>query len=319
MAALYLTEHDVTRLVDMQAALDAVEEAFRRWGQGQADNVPRARAMAPGAVLHTMSAAAEYLGLVGWKCYTTTRQGAKFLIGLYDANDGSLQALIEADHLGQLRTGAATGVAAEWMADPDAKEVGLFGAGKQAATQLAALAKVRPLKRALVYSRNPDKRQEFCAWMAHDLGVQVEPVDRPQHAAADLPMVVTATTSREPVLDGSWLAEGAFVAAIGCNWHNRAEIDTATIRRAAVVVCDDIEACRREAGDFRDALEKGVFDWQQAVHLRDVVGGQAAGRPRGLGGVRLFKSVGLALEDVALGAEVLRRARQAGVGTGLPF
>lgn len=319
MSALYLTEADVSELVDISAAIDAVEGAFLQWGHAKADNVPRARASAPGVVLHSMSAAAEYLGLVGWKCYTTTRGGARFLMGLYNADDGSLVALIEADRLGQLRTGAATGVAAEWMAEPDCDELGLIGAGKQAATQLAALAKVRPLKRALVYSRNSDKRHEFCAWMSHDLGIAVEPVDRPQDAVAELPMVVTATTSRQPVLDGAWLAEGAFVAAIGCNWPNRAEIDATTVRRAAVVVCDDVEACRREAGDFRDALEKGAFDWSQAVNLADVVNGRAAGRPRGREGVRLYKSVGLAVEDVALAAEVLRRAREKKVGAPLPF
>lgn len=319
MTAVYLTEADVAGLVDMAAAIDAVEGAFRSLGQAQAHNVPRARASAPGIVLHSMSAAAEYLGLVGWKCYTTTRTGARFLVGVYDSNDGTLAALIEADRLGQLRTGAATAVAAEWMAEPGCTELGLIGAGRQAATQLAAIARVRPLKRAVVYSRNPDKRQEFCAWMAHDLGVAVEPVDRPQDAAAELPMVITATTSREPVLDGAWLAEGAFVAAIGGNWPNRAEIDTTTVRRAGVVVCDDVEACRREAGDFRDALEKGAFDWTQAVCLSDVVNGRAAGRPRGREGVRLFKSVGLAIEDVALAAEVLRRARERGQGAPLPF
>lgn len=319
MTALYLNEADVTALVDMSAAIEAVEGAFRHWAAAKADNVPRARANASGIVLHSMSAAAEYLGLVGWKCYTTTRSSARFLVGLYNADDGTLAALIEADRLGQLRTGAATAVAAEWMAEPGCTELGVIGAGKQAATQLAGLAKVRPLKRALVYSRNPDKRHVFCAWMAHDLGIAVEPVDRPQSAVAELPMVVTATTSREPVLDGAWLAEGTFVAAVGCNWPNRAEIDAATVARAAVVVCDDVEACRREAGDFRDALERRAFDWSHAVNLCDVVSGRAAGRPRGREGVRLFKSVGLALEDVALGAEILRRARQQNVGQSLPL
>src|SRR5688572_17433253 len=145
MPALFLSEDDVRRLVDVRTAVDAVEEAFRQLAAGGAVNVPRFRAVAPGVVLHSMNAAAPYLGLVGWKSYTTTRQGAVFHVGLSDAVSGRLVALLEADWLGQLRTGAATAVAVEWMAALDAAEIGLFGAGKQARTQLAAVAAVRPL------------------------------------------------------------------------------------------------------------------------------------------------------------------------------
>jgi alanine dehydrogenase len=313
MPPLFLTEADVARLVDIRTAIDVVEEAFRRLAADEASNVPRERAKAPGIVLHSMSATAQYLGLAGWKCYTTTKHGARFLVGLYDSQSGELAALIEADRLGQLRTGATTGVAARWMAAREAGEVGLFGAGHQAQTQLAAVAAVRKLKRALVYSRNQNRRTTFAQRMAAELAIEVVPVDRPRDAVQNLPMVITATTSSSPVFDGRDLAEGAFVAAVGSNWLTRAEIDTTVIRRAENIVCDSIDACRHEAGDFVEALQKRIFDWSRAAELSSVVAGRAVGRSR-TESVTLFKSVGLAIEDVALGGKLLKLARRDGIG-----
>jgi alanine dehydrogenase len=314
---LYLAEDDVSRLLDIRLAIEAVEEAFRRLAIGEAMNVPRQRAKAPGIVLHSMSAAAQYLGLVGWKCYTTTKRGARFLMGLYDANSGELRALIEADRLGQLRTGAVTAVAAKWMAPNDADQAGIFGAGHQAQTQLAAVAAVRKLKRAVVYSRNEANRAAFVRRMAVELALDVVPVERPEQAAADLPIVITATTSATPVFDGHWLREGTFVAAIGSNWPQRAEIDTTAVRRAENVVCDSIEACQHEAGDLIIASAQGAFDWSQASELAEVVAGTAVGRSH-RESITLFKSVGLAIEDVALGGKLLELARRSGIGRELP-
>jgi ornithine cyclodeaminase/alanine dehydrogenase-like protein (mu-crystallin family) len=204
------------------------------------------------------------------------------------------------------------------MADPHASELGLFGSGRQARTQLASLAAVRKIRVAYVYSRNPDRRAAFCDEMSDLLSIDVRPADRPQEAASDLPIVVTATTSREPVFDGHDLAEGAMVAAVGANWPNRAEIDWVTIRRADNIVCDSVAACRHEAGDFADAAERGDFDWSRAVDLAEVVAGRAVAR-RTRDSIVLFKSVGLAIEDVAVGAKVLELAQARGLGTKLPF
>jgi alanine dehydrogenase len=313
MAVLYLTEDDVAQLIDMRTAIEVVEEMFRQLADGKAMNVPRVRAKAPGIVLHSMCAAAEYLGLVGWKTYTTTRTGAQFLIGLYDAESGDLEALIEADRVGQLRTAAATAVAVQWMADMEACEMGLFGAGTQARTQLEAVSIARPIKRCFLYSRRQEARENFAVEMAAKLGIDVSPVDRPQDAAQELPIVVTATTSAAPVFDGNDLSEGALVCAVGSNWLRKSEIDSNTIRRADNVVCDSVEACRHEAGDFQAAMEKGMFDWSQAVDLAEVVVGRAVGR-NNRQSVTLFKSVGLALEDVALGGRLLADARTKGIG-----
>ena len=317
MPALYLTEAEVAELIDMKTSIEVCEEAFRRLASNEADNVPRARCSAPGIMLHSMSAAAAYLGMVGWKVYATTRQGAKFHVGLYDQR-GELVALIEADKLGQLRTGATTGVAVQAMADPQATEMGLFGAGWQAQSQLEAVAAVRPIKIAYVYSRDEKSRTRFADQMSEQLAIDVRAVDRPQDAAEDLPIVVTATTSREPVFDGHWLAEGSLVCAMGSNWLTKAEIDTTVVRRADNIVCDSVKACQIEAGDFVAAIENGIFDWSRAVELANVVTGRATGRNT-RDSLCLFKSVGLAIEDVAMATRLLTLARQRHVGRELPL
>ncbi|MBX7167501.1 MAG: ornithine cyclodeaminase family protein [Pirellulales bacterium] len=318
MCALLLRERDVEQLLDVRRAIDLLDDAFRRWDAGEAVNVPRDRAVVSGFALHTMSAAVPYLGVAGWKAYSTTKNGARFLVGLYDLASGQLLSLLEADLLGQIRTGATTGVAISHLALADAAEVGVFGAGWQAESQLAAACVARGIKRAFVYSRNDERRTEFCARMSQRLDIEVVPVDRPQEAASELPIVITATTSREPVFDGKDLAEGTLVCAVGANWQSRAEIDADVVRLADNVVCDSVEACRHEAGDFRSALERGLFDWKRAVDLAAVVSGQAVGR-RTRDSIVLFKSVGLAIEDVVVAAWCYRRALETGQGTELPI
>ncbi len=318
MPCIYLTESDVEQLLDMRLAIDVMEVAFQALADGQADNVPRVRAKGKGIVLHSMCAAADYLGLAGWKQYTTTKAGARFHVGLYDQQTGELVALIEANRLGQLRTGAVTGVATKRLAIPDAVEVGLLGTGWQAESQLEAVATARPIERASCYSRNEVRAAQFAQRMSERLGIDVSPVDAPEKAVSNMPIVVTATSSRQPVFDGAMLTDGALVCAIGSNWPEKAEIDVTTIRRATRIVCDSVIACRHEAGDFIPAIDCGVFDWSRAVDLADVVAGRLPGRTSEED-IVVFKSVGLAIEDVALGGKLLDIARAQGAGTTLPL
>jgi alanine dehydrogenase len=318
MSTLYLTEADVARLIDMPTMLDVVEGSFRRTAAGQVNNVPRDRAVGKGVMLHTMSAADDGLGYVGWKAYTTTKLGARFLVGLYESATGRLAALVEADLLGQLRTGATTGVAVRHLATIDADRVGLFGTGTQARTQLAAVAAARKLRQAVVYGRDEARRRRFAEEMTRELQIEVIPAATPSAVVRELPIVVTATTSREPVFSSSDLAPGTLVAAVGSNWLNKTEIDAECVGRAESIVCDDVTACRHEAGDLHYAERAGTFTWDRAVNLADVLAGRAAGRPNEAA-IVLFKSVGLAAEDVAAAAEIVRRAREQGLGTTLPI
>jgi len=310
---LYLTEDDVQELMDMESSIEVVKQAFRALGDGQATNVPRARAASSGIVLHTMSAAAEYLGLVGWKAYTTTKQGARFHVAVYDIQTGEMAALIQANFLGQLRTGAASGVATEYMARPDAKIVGIFGAGLQARTQLKAVCTVRRIERVEVYCRNEERCSQFAEDMTEYCATKVVPVRVPDQAAAEKDIVITATTSKTPLFDGRVLDEGTHLNVVGSNFLAKAEIDVTTIQRADHIVCDDIQQCKLEAGDFSLALEQGMTDWPLMHDLADVVADRETGRalPEN---ITLFKSVGLAIEDVAMAARIIERAREEGLG-----
>lgn len=318
MPALFLREDDVRELMDIETSIQAIEEAFRHMADGAAVNVPRARAACPGIVLHTMSATAEYLGLVGWKAYTTTRNGARFHVAVYNAETGEMVALIEANFLGQLRTGAASGVATEFMARPDAKVVGIFGTGLQARTQLKAVCTVRRIERVDAYSRNDEYRARFAEEMTEYCATDVVPVRTPDEAAAEKDIVITATTSKTPLFDGRVLDEGTHLNVIGSNFLQKAEIDETTVRRADHIVCDSIEQCKIEAGDFVEALSIGACDWKQMHELADVVTGRQTGRATPED-ITLFKSVGLATEDVAMAAKIVELARDAGLGEPLPF
>lgn len=313
MSILLLTEDDVRRVLTMEMALDAVEDGLRKMALDEVQNIPRARCQTDHVMLHTMSAAAKSLGYLGYKVYSTSRKGHHFLIGLYDGRTAALLALIQADHLGQMRTGAASGVATEYMARPDASEVGLFGSGKQARTQLQAICKVRKIRRVQVYSLNDEHRRRFAAEMRELCQVDVEPVPRPEMAAEDKDIIITATNSREPVLNGHWIAEGTHINAIGSNFLGKAEIDDVAVRRCDSIVVDSKDQARLEAGDFVQALEEGAIHWADVHELGQIIVGRYTGRAHPQD-VTLFKSLGIAVEDIAVAALVYTKAQSAGLG-----
>jgi len=318
MPCLFLTEQDVADLIDMPRSIEVVEEAFRQMAAGEVHNIPRARAKAPGVLLHSMSASATYLGLIGWKNYTTTRHGMLFHVAGYDMESGEMLVLIQANLLGQLRTGAATGVATKHMSRESSSTVGLLGTGFQAQTQLLAVCAVRKIERVEVYGRDEDRRRKFADEMTAECGTEVVPVASPAEAVAAKDIVVTATTSKTPVFDGVDLAEGTHVNAIGGNFLQKTEVDAETLRRSGTIVCDSLEQCRIEAGEFVAPLETGIVSWDSMVELADVVAGTTPGRMSD-DEITFFKSVGLAMEDVAMAAELLTRAREQGRGQALPF
>lgn len=313
MAFLFLTEDDVRSLLTMDIALEAVEEVFRAAGLDEAENCARARSRTDGIMLHVMSAAAKTIGYAGYKAYSTSRGVASFHVGLFDGKSGQFLAMIEADYLGQVRTGAASGVATKYMARDDAATLGLFGSGKQARTQVLAIAKVRPIERIHVFSPHKEHRERFASEMAPLVDCNVIPVERPELAAKNLDIIVTATTSREPVIAGNWLADGCHINAIGSNFWAKTELDVETVRRAANVVVDNKEQARAEAGDFREALDLGVLQWSRVRELGQVVVGRYPGREH-LQDITLFKSLGIALEDVATAGRVYELAKEKGIG-----
>jgi alanine dehydrogenase len=313
MPVLLLTESEVRDLLTMEMALEAVEDALRKLALEEAENIPRSRTQTDHAMLHVMSTAAKTLGFLGYKAYVSSRKGTVFHVGLYDGKSGALLALIQADYLGQVRTGAASGVATQYMARPDSSEVGIFGSGKQARTQLIAICKVRRVRRVQVYSPNEENRTRFAKEMSDVCRTEVEPVPRPEMAAEDKDIVITATNSREPVLNGHWIVEGTHLNAIGSNFLGKAEIDPVAVRRCESIVVDSKDQARLEAGDFVQPLEEGSIHWADVHELGQVIVGRYTGRAHPQD-VTLFKSLGIAIEDVAVAARVYSKAQEAKVG-----
>ena len=311
---LYITEAEVHRLVGMADALTAVEAGFRHWGQGATANLPRRRLALPGAVYQTMAASLPADDVFGAKAYYVLPAGRNFTVFLHSLSEGRLLAMIEADWMSQLRTGAATGVAARHMARSDATRVGIFGAGTQARAQLLALAAVRNLSGVAVYSRDATRRAAFAATMTEELEVAVRPAASAAACIADADIVVTITNAGEPLFDGDMLPAGAFVAAAGANRLARREVDIATIARAVTVAVDDPEQARLESGELTAAVEAGALAWDDVVPFGDIVTGRRPART-GDGAVTLFKSLGIAIEDVAFARVVYERACAAGMGT----
>lgn len=318
MAALFLTEAEVEALLTMDLALEAVEAAHRAHGLGRTVDVPRSRTRVPTSALHILQGALPDEGVVGYKAYTSSRAGVRFLVHLFDAADGAALAVIEADRLGMMRTGAAGGVAAKWLAREDAREVGLFGAGWQAQGQLEALARVRPLKRVKVFSRDEAKRRAFCERMAARLGLDVVPATNAEETVRGADIVVTATTASEPLFKGEWLEAGTHVNAVGSNALIRREIDEKAVQRAACVCVDSRATALREAGDLLPSLEKGRLSEGQLIELGEVVAGVRPGR-RSPEDVTLFESQGMAIQDVAVARRILALARERQIGRPLPY
>jgi alanine dehydrogenase len=307
---LYLSEDDVAALVTPAHAVEAIEACFLRMAAGEVEIAPRRRLRLPEGALADMAASDTGLGLAGGKLYAATPDGTTFVVCLFDSSTSELVAVIEADRLGQLRTGAASGVAARHLARTGATSLGVIGCGHQAETQVACVRAALPaLERVVAYCRTPERLEAFCAQVGAEAGES-------HRDPAGQDVVVTITSSRDPVLRGEWLAPGAFVAAAGANVVTKRELDNAVLERASFVCCDLIAQARLESGDLVEPVEAGVLDWLEVHELHEVVSGEIAGRQSDAD-IVVFKSNGLAAWDVALGAEAVRLAREQGVGTSL--
>jgi alanine dehydrogenase len=304
---LYLREADVDALLPPADAVEAVEGCFARLAGDAVENRPRFRLGLEDGRLHVMAAADLELGVAGLKAYSGFRTGARFLVALFAADRPELLALIEADRLGQRRTGAASAVAAKHLARADARTLGVLGTGWQAESQVECLRAALPgIERVVAYSRSEERLDEFCKRFG------AEPAEY-NSDAAEQDVVVTVTSSRDPVLRGEWLREGALVCAVGANRLDARELDNAVIERAAFICCDSKGQARLEAADLVEPVEQGVLDWLEVHELAEVVGGELHGRARDED-IVLFKSIGIAAEDIAVAKLVYDRARERGVG-----
>ena len=307
---LYLTEADVESLLTPADALAAVEPCFERMGRGEVDNRPRYRHRFEGGSLAVMSAVDSELGRAGSKTYVASPAGARFVVSLFDTAKSELLAVIEADKLGQLRTGAVSGVAAKHLAKPDAQSLGIIGCGWQAESQVACIREAVPSIEAVVaYCRTEKNLKRFCRKVKAEAGES-------HRDPAGQDIVVTATTSADPVLRGEWLQPGALVCAMGANVPHHRELDNVVLERADFVCCDSKENAKIESGDLIEPVEQGVLDWLEVNELHEVVGGELPGR-QSPDDIVVFKSNGLAAWDVAIAAKAVELARERGIGTDL--
>ena len=304
---LFLTESEVAELLTPADAVEAIEACFRRMAAGHVENRPRYRLGLEEGALAVMAAADLELGYAGAKVYAGFRDGARFAVLLFRADSPELVAVLEADKLGQLRTGAASGVAARHLASERARSLGVIGCGWQAESQVACIRAALPrIERVVAYCRTEEKLRAFCEQHG------AEPGESHQDPAA-CDVVVTATTSRDPVLRGEWLRAGALVCAVGANDGRKRELDNVVLERSAFVCCDSLDDAKLESADLIEPIESGVLDWLEVHELQEVVAGEVAGRAAA-DDIVVFKSNGLAAWDLAVAAAAFDRALKAGAG-----
>ncbi len=311
--ALIVREKQVRALLSMRDTVSVLEEAFHAQSQGLVKNQPRTRLAFANGVLTLLAAAAPTFGVVGFKTYTAFREGVRYVIMLFSAHNGELLAIIEADHLGAMRTGGTSAVATKYLARTNARNVGLIGAGQQAVTQLMGVCAVRPITSVCVYSRKQPERELFCREMSRLLNIEVISADDVHEVVEDADILITATTARDPVLHGEWLKPGCHINAIGSNWVQRRELDLSTLHRSMIIVTDSLEQAYIEAGDFVIPANEGLFQWERVHELSEIVGDQGLQRETP-DEITLYKGLGAALEDVVTAAHVYFLAVKQGLG-----
>jgi alanine dehydrogenase len=315
---LHINEAEVRSLLTMAMALEAVEGSLRKQARGEVVVQPRRRFELPKGFYHYMAAADYVSGYVAEKQYTYVAGKIRFLVLLYEMATGDLVAQIEADYMGQLRTGAASGVATKFLARRDARIAAIIGTGGQARTQLEAIAGVRKLELARAYGRDVSRREKFCVNMGDRLGIPVYAANSAAEALQGADIVCTATTASHPVVTGSDICAGVHINAIGVNHAHKQELDEAAVGRANLIAVDSIEQSRQEAGDLIMAFGQDESKWSSVKKLADIVDGKIPGRSNEAD-VTVFKSNGIASWDLAVAVRVWSLARGKGLGRKLPL
>ena len=316
---LHINEAEVRAVLTMPQALEAVEDISRKQSTGEVVVHPRRRFELPGGGFFHYMAAADYsAGFVAMKQYTYVRGKLQFLVPLYEMATGGLLAQIEADYMGQLRTGAASGVATKYLARKDSRIAAIIGTGGQARTQLEAVAVVRKLESARAYGRDAAKREKFCAEMSKRIGIPVHPCSSASEAVRGADIISTATTASQPVVHGADLSPGVHINAIGANHAHKRELDDEAVASADVLVVDSVEQSRQEAGDLIIAFHGDEICWTGVKKLSEIVAGKVSGRTSD-SEITLFKSNGIASWDLAVAMLVYTKAKEKGFGRELPL
>ena len=311
--ALFLRDEEVNQCVDMAGMASAIEAMQARFGQGEAYNLPRRKIIAGGGMLSVMGGGLFYDGVLGVKTYTVVQGRYSFQVSLYNADTGELLCYTQANRLGQLRTGATTGVAVKYLSNPEAATVGIIGTGYQAPTQLESVCRVRNIRQVKAYSRDAQRRETFAQNMTGALGVAVSAAGSGEEAVRGADVVICIAATMEPVLEGEWLSTGALAVGAGPTTWRAREVDDATLTRAGHIIVDSIEQAPVEAGDLASAADRGLLQWSKLQELRQVVAGTVQGRT-GRDEIVYAKLMGTGVADVAGAKLAYDNARVAGLG-----
>jgi ornithine cyclodeaminase/alanine dehydrogenase-like protein (mu-crystallin family) len=303
---LVLSEKDVEGLLDMGEVVSSVEECFKKQGEGLAVNSPRTRSTVPGSVLNVMHASLPYLGRAGVKCYLGSRSGTRFVFLLFDLATAAPLAVMGADVLGRYRTGAASAVATKHLLRMRDVRLAVYGSGKQALTQVTAMAEVATFSGLRVWSPDRAHAERF-AGSLRGLGFAPSVADTPADAGKGADVGSAITSSKDPFLGPKEVQRLKHLNLCGANSPGRAEATPDAIKLFRTVAVDDLSQARAESGDLMAASQSGAFDWADARELKDFVAGAAVATPP-----TLFKSAGVAVEDVAVASRVYDKAVKGG-------
>jgi len=310
---LFLGEKEIEQILSMRDAVKILEETFRQQGHGNAINHPRLRIRTEKSMLHYLAGAVPHMKVMGYKAYTSYKGGVKFRVFLHSIETGELLSIMDGNFMGMIRTGAATGVATKLMSRVNSDVVGIFGTGWQARGQLMGVASVRKVKAIKAYSRNAEMRNLFCNEMEKLLQIETIPIEKPEDVLSGADIIITSTTSVEPVFKGEWLEDGVHINATGGNFLFKREIDEVTVKRSNIIIVESLEQSKIEVGEFLPLIEKGRLQWNGIHELGEVVSGKIKGRARD-GDITLFKSIGIAIEDIAVAAHIYELAKAKGIG-----
>jgi alanine dehydrogenase len=311
---LHLSDADVDQLVPLDAAIRVTEDLFRLESTGGVHNRPTVELPLQRGFFRLKAGAVYGFKSYGFKAYG----GGRYIVFVYSTEDNSLYGIVEAHRLSEIRTGAVSAVGAKYMARPDAERLAIIGTGREARTQVPAICQVRPIRSVTAYSRNATKREAFAEEMSKKLGLPVVASPSAEACVDGADIVVTMTSSSEPVLEGAWLSPGTFICAVGATTPGKRELDDDAVARAGTIAVEHLPQARAELGEFQHAEKNGRFSWENVRELKDIVAGTVPGRIDAKE-VTLFDTIGVGSEDVALAAYAIERARGQGLGQTLPL
>ncbi|HEY5541819.1 MAG TPA: hypothetical protein VIM04_01005 [Candidatus Binatia bacterium] len=301
--AVIISEEQTSKLIDMAQALKLLEKMFRDRAAGKMRSVPRRRLKGSQKQLNMMAAWHQDMDLICLRAYA----GASNTVTFYNGRTGAIQAIINMGYLSSLRTGAATGVAAKYLAPASSKVLGIIGPGWQATFQVEAIAETCPIEQVVIYGRTPKRRKEFIKKMSKVVRADWKEIDSVDEAEAVSDILVVSTDSATPIAAGTALKDEIFVASIGANATVKHEVSSNLIRRMDLAVTDDLAAAKADSGDLVEACQTRITRWDDILPLEKIVAeGPPRPRPRRI----LFQSNGIADEDLAVGKYVLDQARR---------